>query len=96
MARERDLVGSRRPARVGGLPFALPAGAWLTMFEDTASPRPGTDDLFFAPSTDARPVKPPPVVHTRAAEIPVPIDVLALIAWGTWRFVRRKGRRTER
>ena len=46
----------------------LPADAWLTEFEDRSSPRPGTDEVFFAkaPRNDA--VRRPPV-HVMAATL---------------------------
>jgi hypothetical protein len=80
-------------ARVGELPFARSAGAWLTMFEDRASPRPGTDDLFFAAARDRAPVKPPPVVLNRASKIPLPLDLIAGVAALVWMAVRRARRR---
>jgi hypothetical protein len=39
------------------------APLWLTVFEDPSSPRPGTADVFFAPSQDQSTVKRPPVVR---------------------------------
>jgi hypothetical protein len=78
------------PARLGALPFPLPAGAWLTVFEDAASPRPGTDDLFFAAAADARPIRPPPIVRVHEEEIPVPVDVLAALALGVWWIAKRR------
>ncbi len=79
-------------ARVGGLPFAT-SSSWLTVFEDTASPRPGTDDLFFAPAADTTPVRPPPIVHVNEHEIPVPLDVFIAVIGGAWWIVRRIRRR---
>ncbi len=75
------------------LPFSVPDGAWLTMFEDKATPRPGTDDLFFAPAKGQGPVKPPPVIQVVPDEIPVPLDLVAiasLVVWYLVRLVRRK------
>lgn len=45
----------------------LPAGAgsrewWLTEFEDHATPRPGTDEVYFSPSAHQSPVARPPAV----------------------------------
>lgn len=71
------------------LPFALPASPWLTMFEDRATPRPGTDDLFFAPAADQAPVKPTPVVWAQGSKVPLPLDVLALLGFVGWRVARR-------
>jgi Uncharacterized protein conserved in bacteria (DUF2330) len=81
----------------GVLPFALPQGAWLTMFEDRASPRPGTDDLFFAPAHDLTPVKPPPLVWTHQEKMKVPVDLIAgsllVAAFVLRRLRRRMGKR---
>jgi hypothetical protein len=79
--------------RTGELPFPLPEGAWLTMFEDRASPRPGTDDLFFAAGRERGPVKPPPIVWTRSNEIPLPLDLIAGVGILAAILVRRARRR---
>jgi hypothetical protein len=66
---------------------------WLTMFEDRASPRPGTDDLYFAPGRDRGPVKPPPLVEKIPDKIPLPLDIVlggGLLCSYLWRRVRRK------
>lgn len=39
--------------------------AWLTEFEDRASPRPGTDELYFSKSDDQKTVEKPPVIIER-------------------------------
>ncbi len=74
-------------------PIAVPAGAWLTMFEDRASPRPGTDNLFFTAASDRSPVKPPPVVVTQPYGLPLPLDVMAGAGALVWWVVRRGRRR---
>src|SRR5262249_23764974 len=56
----------------------LPAPMWLTVFEDDSSPRPGTDELYFAASKDQSSIVPPPIVITRDSRVPVPIDVFIL------------------
>jgi hypothetical protein len=58
----------------------LPSSPWLTVFDDKSSPRPGTDEVFFAPSADRAPVDVPPVVLTEARVIPIPLDLIALAA----------------
>ena len=46
------------------LPAGLPAGdLTLTEWEDHSSPRPGTDEVYFAPAADQTPVHRPPIVH---------------------------------
>jgi Uncharacterized protein conserved in bacteria (DUF2330) len=78
------------------LPFATLDKPWLTVFEDTSSPRPGTDDLFFAPSKDQAEVRPPPIVIQHDSEIPVPLDVVAVVAIGAWRIKRRRAKKESR
>ncbi|HEU4406912.1 MAG TPA: DUF2330 domain-containing protein [Polyangiaceae bacterium] len=74
------------PGRLAALPLpvAVPAGAWLTAFRDTSSPRPGTDDLFFSPSADEGPVMPPPVVIDDPYRVPILLDVLVFLGLGGW------------
>lgn len=57
------------------LPFPVPAAAWLTAFEDKASPRPGTDDLFFSPA-EKKALRPPPIVIDHEEKLPLPLDVI--------------------
>lgn len=75
------------------LPIALPPGTWLTALRDTASPRPGTDDLFFSPSPDPRPFKPAPTVIDVPYKIPILLDVVVVLCLGGW-FVYLKRRRS--
>jgi Uncharacterized protein conserved in bacteria (DUF2330) len=81
--------------RLALLPKGLaPENAWLTAFEDRASPRPGTDDLFFAPGKERGPVKPPPVVEMIPNKIPLPLDLVAggaLLCAYLWRRAKRGG-----
>jgi hypothetical protein len=62
------------------LPVAAPPGAWLTAFEDDASPRPGVDELWLAPSKEVGLVRPAPVVVHRPRPVPLPIDVALVLA----------------
>jgi len=80
------------PAKAGSLPAPIPAGAWLTVFEDKASPRPGTEDLFFTRSADQQPIVPPPVVWTTYTRVPLPLDLIGgvgLVVWLLWRKAKR-------
>jgi hypothetical protein len=80
------------------LPVAIPKGAWLTSFEDSAQPRPGTDDLFFAKAADARPLLPDPIVVRRESPFFLPLDLIALtvgVIWLLLRGVRRIVRRFQ-
>jgi hypothetical protein len=73
---------------------ALPPGAWLNAFFDTASPRPGVDELFFAAARTQHAVVPPPIVLDERTQVPLPVDLaLGLVAGGWWwrRRARRRG-----
>lgn len=78
------------------LPVAIPPGAWLTAFEDDASPRPGVDELWLDPAKDRAPVKPPPVVVRRPTKLPLPADVLLALGGLAFVLVRRSRRRGAR
>ncbi len=75
----------------------LAPGAWLTTFVDTASPRPGTDEVFFADAPEQTVVYPPPI-RRRTPPIPLPLDavLLVLLAVGLFFFaLYRYGRRAR-
>jgi hypothetical protein len=72
----------------------LPTNLWLTAFEDLASPRPGTDDVFFTTASVQNITMPPPVVIENPWRIPLPLDLLLLgillvLGWFLW---KRKSR----
>jgi len=77
----------------GALPKgALPASAWLTTVVDSATPRPGTDDLFFSPSAQQDRLVPDPLEVEIRTSIPLPVDLLlGLAGFGFW--MRRRSRR---
>ena len=52
----------------------IPAKAWMTTFEDSASPRPGKEEVYFDPSKDNTPIRPPDFI--RYSDVWVPIDVM--------------------
>ena len=52
----------------------LPASAWLTTFEDRAEPRPSKDEVYFEPSQDRTPIRPPDYIVID--RIWIPIDVV--------------------
>ncbi|MBX3226542.1 MAG: DUF2330 domain-containing protein [Labilithrix sp.] len=87
--------GPLHAGHVPHLSVALPAGAWLTAFEDDASPRPGVDELWLDRAKEQSPVKPPPTVVSRARPIPLPLDLLALVGVIVF-FVVRRVRRARR
>jgi hypothetical protein len=80
-----------------GLPEdEFPTKAWLTSFDDTASPRPSWDEVYFVPSSDQRPIRPK---HIQFDEIWIPIDaavivlfILGFVAFGVMRSLRRTPR----
>jgi hypothetical protein len=76
---------------------ALPAAAtrgrlWLTSFDDTSAPRPGTDDVWFQPDRAQSEVIPEPVIRWRDERVPVPVDLLAVVGVGGWWWSRRRRR----
>jgi Uncharacterized protein conserved in bacteria (DUF2330) len=77
------------------LPVAAPPGAWLTVFQDDSSPRPGTDELWFDPAKDQTPLKPPPTVVEVGNPIPIPLDLIALVGLVFWRVARRAKKREK-
>jgi hypothetical protein len=78
---------------------ALPSAAWLTEFEDRSTPRPGTDEVYFAPAANPSPIARPPVIHYEYVDGP-PYGLLGMIVgapvvlaiWGMvlWRLLRRR------
>lgn len=62
------------------LPEAIVKQAkWMTVFEDTSTPRPGTDDVFFAPVSD-KSTLPSPIVKDKTARKPIYIEWFVLVA----------------
>ncbi len=58
----------------------LPQTLWLTAFEDTASPRPGSAEVFFDGSTDKSVVHPPDIlVHRAPMMVPVELVFFAVL-----------------
>lgn len=87
-----DTLFHEQIARDCGLrPAQLPANLWLTAFTDKASPRPGTDDVFFATASTQNTTVPPPIVIEDDWQLPLPLDLLLLVG-GTLGFIlfRRK------
>jgi hypothetical protein len=76
-----QLTGEQRTqlARETGVPEdEIPAQAWLTSFEDRALVRPSKDDVYFEPSSDQTPVRPPDIVRYRERWIPIDCIVLGI------------------
>jgi hypothetical protein len=70
----------------------LPDALRLSAFADSTSPRPGTDDLFFDRAADQRAFVPPPEVITSVQPIPVPLDVVGMLALVAFYLFRRRRR----
>ena len=62
-----------------GVPEAdIPDKAWLTTFEDSASPRPGSEEVYFDLAKDQTPIVPPPFIKYN--DIWIPIDCTLFVA----------------
>ena len=70
---------------------SIPGAPYLTAYLDESSPRPGTDDVFFAASNDGD-VTPEPIVHVVKQPVPLPVELLVPIIGVIW-YVRRRRRR---
>ncbi|HZS05653.1 MAG TPA: DUF2330 domain-containing protein [Blastocatellia bacterium] len=73
-----------------------PKDTWLTVFEDKSSPRPGTDEVFFAPSGSQQSVLPPPEIRIRESRFPVPADLILILTGGIILLARWRRRRKRR
>jgi hypothetical protein len=88
------------PSVLGVVSQAVPeyvpqAHGWLTRFDDESSPRPGTDEVYFAVAPSLGELTPPQqiVVHDVRVHVPVDLIAFALFACGTLFLVVRRGRR---
>jgi len=77
-----------------GQGVTLPEGAWLTVFDDPAAPRPGTADVFFSPAADQSELRRPViydyrVIYYPATDLSVALVVVCLGGFLVW-FVRRR------
>jgi hypothetical protein len=67
-----------------------------TVFLDTSSPRPGTDELYFVPSRDQGELRQAEYVRYERREIPLELIPLGIIVIAvTWALARRRRRRTQ-
>jgi hypothetical protein len=73
-AEKRQGLAQRLSPAVG-----LPEGGWLTVFDDHASPRPGTTDLFFSAAGEQSEVRRPPIVHYEYVERTAPEEIAGLV-----------------
>lgn len=54
----------------------LPDNLWMTAMEDYSSPRPGTDEVFFASAKTQDAVLPPPILSYRDEQVWLPADMI--------------------
>jgi hypothetical protein len=75
---------------------APPNSGWLTRFDDTSSPRPGTDEVYFAAAPSLGELTPPPNVIVIPHPVRIPVDLIALVlfAGGVAMVAMRRLRRT--
>lgn len=73
----------------------VPTKAWLTTFDDRASPRPGSEEVYFDPSPEQTPIAPPPIIKYN--DVWVPIDcalfvvvIVSMVAIAVLRRWRRR------
>jgi hypothetical protein len=71
----------------------LTPNTWLSVFEDKSSPRPGTDEVYFAPSKRQEVVQPPPVTRTNGWSIPAPLDLILILIGAPLLLIRWLRRR---
>lgn len=71
---------------------AVPAGWWLTTFDDRSSPRPGTDEVYLRVASSQAPRIPPPVVVPAYDDRTIPVDWIVM-AGALGAFVWRRARR---
>ena len=69
-----------------------PSSWWLTEFEDHSSPRPGTDDVYFAPSADQSTVEREPHIKYVSRKVPDCVMCYALAGYIAWITVGRLAR----
>ena len=76
-----------------GLPATTRMPGHLTVFLDTQSPRPGVDELYFAPAADETDIKPKPIrEYARRPAFSAPVEPLLLLPI-LGAFGRRRRRR---
>jgi hypothetical protein len=66
--------------QLGGCTVGLPEEAWLTVFDDGSSPRPGHADLVFAPSEDQSTLKRRPIFKTEMIYWPAQTVIVIVFA----------------
>lgn len=76
---------------------AIAGDSWLTTFHDSASPRPGSADVYFVPSADQTPVEPPPIKqYHEPARIPIDLLLVVVLPIGFVVYRAHRSARCER
>lgn len=57
-------------------PEQFPMGARMTSLEDSSSPRPGFDDVYFQKSEEQETITPPPIIIWQTREMLIPLDLI--------------------
>ncbi len=73
-----------------------PASWWLTEFEDHSSPRPGSDDVYFAVDDNQAPVERPPIIQYVSANVSGGVMCFALAVYVFLPRLLRRRRRAYR
>lgn len=55
----------------------IPAGSWLTVFDDASSPRPGTADVYFSTAAEQTELRRPPIIRYKEVQRVPPRLILA-------------------
>jgi hypothetical protein len=71
-------------------------GRVLTAFVDRASPRPGTDEVYFHRADTSADLVPPPMEIVIGDKVPVPIDVVLVVGGGLALVARTIRKRRDR
>ncbi len=96
----KGINGDRKDDELRTTRASAPEGAWLTEFSDPATPRQGTDEVYFAKSASQDERVRPPIIRYQYVERIHPseivfVTVLSAVvllggAWIVWRFGMRK------
>jgi len=90
--KDRQAVWDRLKVSEGKAPDTW----WLTEFEDSSSPRPGTDEVFFSRSDSQQPVERPPHIRYVSNPLPECIFCYATVAYLVVPSLVRRWRRSRR
>lgn len=78
--------------------LTLPKDAVVTAFHDKQDPRPGIDEVYFAPAADQSRVEQPPIVFRRPRVILLPLEIMIPLfgtSLGVWIALRNRRQKRE-